>query len=554
MNRPIVLIIRDGWGVSDQIEGNAVAAADTPNMDSYRANYPHTLIGTSGEDVGLTAGAQGSSEVGHLNLGAGRIVRQEVVRIDQAIKTGEFFNYPLVQQGVARCKKTGSALHLMGLVQDQGVHAMQSHLHAMLDFLAREKLDKVFIHFFADGRDTPPQSALPFLELLEAKIHETGVGVIASVMGRYWGMDRDKNWDRTCAAYDALTLGKGLKAQSAKQAIEDAYARIPKQREEYASDPNSIIETDEFIRPTLIVNDQDQPLGLIQDGDTVIHFNYRQDRAVQLAMAFADDDFSFFERKKRPDILFLGFTRYWDEFKNSLLPPMNMKNILGEVLCDQGYRELRIAETQKFRHVTSFFNSKLEEPFCMEDRILVKSSSISEDKQPEMKAPEVTALAVCAIREGILAARNKTETMDGVVLTTGKEESSPKADTHYDLIVINFANCDMVGHRGYFEPAVKAVEAVDHAVGEVVQAVLDVDGIALITSDHGNVEKMIDLDTGAPHTAHTNFDVEMFYIAKDISGVQLVDRGILSDFAPTILKLLGAEIPKEMDCPTLFAE
>jgi 2,3-bisphosphoglycerate-independent phosphoglycerate mutase len=554
MARPIVLIVRDGWGVSDHIEGNAVLAANTPMIDSYRENYPHCMIGTSGESVGLPAGNQGSSEVGHLNLGAGRIVKQEVVRVDEAIADGSLFTNELLVKAADQVKTNGGALHLMGLVQDQGVHAMNTHFCALLEFAKKQGIEKVYIHFFADGRDTPPQSALTFMEELEEKIAEIGTGQVASVIGRYWAMDRDKKWDRVDKAYRALVFGEGLQAASGKAAIEAAYSRIEKQRAEYASNENAIIETDEFILPTLIAGDDGEPIGTIRNGDAVVHLNYRQDRAVQLAMAFVDKDFTHFERAALPDLFFVGLTRYFDEFENAVIAPMNMKNIFGEVLCAHELRQLRISETQKFRHVTSFFNSKLEEPFCFEDRILIKSLSIAEDKAPEMRAPEVADLAVTAIRDGIDAARAQGDSTEGVVVTRYEGGDTDRRKDTYDVIVLNFANCDMVGHRGFFDPAVKSVEAVDKQVGRVVDAVLEKGGIALVTADHGNVEQMLDPKTGKVHTAHTTADVECFYVANETSNVKLVQRGVLSDFAPTILKLLGLPQPPEMDRPTLFAD
>jgi len=553
MTGPIVLIIRDGWGYNQEVKGNAVAAADTPNVDGYRAKYPHCLIGTSGLDVGLPKGSQGSSEVGHLNLGAGRIVEQEVVRIDKAIRSGEFAKNPVLLSAIKNCIKNRSALHLMGLVQDQGVHAQSRHLYALLKLAADNGLEKVYIHFFADGRDTPPQSALDFLESLEKKIHEIGVGQVASVMGRYWAMDRDRNYDRIEKAFLALTKGAGLFANTAKNAILEAYGRIEKQKREYEKSPDAIIETDEFIRPTLICQKGETPAGLIKDGDSVIHFNYRQDRAVELTRAFVDPEFSFFKRDI-PKIRYAGLTRYYDEFNNGVLPPMNMSNILSEVLCENGLVQLRISETQKFRHVTSFFNSKIEAPFCLEDRILVKSKSISEDKQPEMRAPEVTGLVVKAILEGIGAVREMAKETQGVELSPSKIDDQERLYHTYDVIMLNFANCDMVGHRGFFEPAVKAVEAVDKGVGEVVDAVLEKDGVAIVVADHGNVELMVDPQTGKPHTAHTTFPVELFYIGKETSEIELVEKGVLSDMAPTILTLLGITPPMEMDRPTIFKD
>lgn len=552
MVKPLVLIIRDGWGFRSETQGNAVAAARTPNIDAYRNKYPHCMIGTSGEAVGLTAGSQGSSEVGHLNLGAGRIVEQEVVRINKAIRNGKLFENPLLLAAVENCKKNDSAFHFMGLVQDQGVHAMDSHLFALLKFAADQGLTKVFVHFFADGRDTPPQSALTFLDRLEEKITEAGVGQIASVAGRFWAMDRDRNWERVKVAYDALTLGEGLKAKSAREAIEAAYARTDQQKKEYAANPDAIIETDEFIRPTLMVGDDGAPVGIISDGDSVMHFNYRQDRAVELTMAFMEDDFPYFDRKARPKIHYVGFTRYYDEFEYEIIPPMNMRKILAEVLCENQLCQLRISETQKFRHVTSFFNSKIEEPFCFEDRILVKSLPISEDKQPRMQADLITELVVSAVKDGIAAVREKGANTKDVVVTEAPDDDRERQKDTYDAIMVNFANCDMVGHRGFFDPAVLAVEAVDEAVGKVVDAVLEKDGIALIVADHGNVEMMVDPETGEPHTAHTTFDVELFFVGNDVADVRLVDYGVLSDVAPTMLKLLGVPQPPEMDRPTLF--
>ena len=554
MTKPIVLIVRDGWGFNPETMGNAVAAAATPNIDSYREKYPHCMIGTSGRDVGLPEGQMGSSEVGHLNMGAGRIVKQEVVRIDEAIESGELFNIPLLQKTIENCRKNDSALHLMGLIQDQGVHAMNTHLYALIQFAADAGLKKIFIHFFADGRDTPPQSALGFLEDLEKKIEQIGAGQIASVSGRFWAMDRDRNWDRVKVAYEALTQGAGLTAGSPREAIESAYERTDLQKAEYESNPDAIIETDEFIRPTLMVDNDGQPVATISQDDSVIHFNYRQDRAVQLTRAFFDEEFPYFERVAHPDIFYIGLTRYYDEFPNAVLPPMNMDEILSEVLCKNEIRQLRISETQKFRHVTSFFNSKIEEPFCLEDRILVKSHKISEDKQPAMRADELSDLVITALSHGIVAAREKAQTTAGAVLTLAQGDGQSEPEGGYDVIVLNYPNCDMVGHRGFFDPAVKAVEAVDQNVGKVVKAVLEADGIALITADHGNIELMVDPKTGKPMTAHTTFDVELFYVTNDHSGIKLVERGILSDIAPTILKLLGIAKPEQMNRPTLFAE
>ncbi len=560
MNRPLVLVIRDGWGIGKPDDpGNAVAAAHTPVIDKLLATCPHTILGCAGEDVGLTPGSQGSSEVGHLNMGAGRIVEQEVVRIDKRIRDGSFFTDPKLIGAIENCKRRGSKLHLMGLVQDQGVHAMDTHLYALLELAHRHNLKQTYVHFFSDGRDTPPRSALIYLERLESKMAELGVGKVASVMGRYYAMDRDRNWARTRLAYVALTEGEGLYAPSARAAIEGAYRRADEAiREAKASgrEIEGIIETDEFIRPTLVVDGDGKPIATIEDADSVIFFNYRQDRAVQLTMAFVEDEFDFpdFHRPKKLDIYFLGMTRYYDTFTNYVIPPMDMSNILGGVLAANGLWQLRISETQKFRHVTSFFNSKREEPFAGEDRILVDSPKVPEEHKPEMSAYEVTQMVVDAITNGIAHVRDLAKQTEHVTLYLAPPLPSPPerlSDT-YDVIILNFVNGDMVGHTGVFEAAVKAIETVDECVGKVVDAVLERDGIVLVTSDHGNAEQMIDPKTGKPQTAHTTNDVEFIFVANRTEGVRLRKRGILSDIAPTMLELLKIPIPREMTAQSLF--
>lgn len=560
MARPVVLIVRDGWGIGRPDDpGNAVAAAPKPVMERLLSQYPNTILGCAGEDVGLVQGSQGSSEVGHLNMGAGRIVEQEVVRIDKRIRDGSFFKDPKLLGAIENCKRNNSKLHLMGLVQDQGVHAMDTHLYALLELARQHDLKQTFVHFFSDGRDTPPRSALTYLEKLEAKMDQLGIGRVASVMGRYYAMDRDRNWERTRAAYEALTQGKGLLAPSARAAIEAAYRRADEAIREARSagrEIEGVIETDEFIRPTLITNSDGRPIALIEDGDSVIFFNYRQDRAVQLTMAFVEPqlDKPGFRRERRLDIYFLGLTRYYDTFENYVIPPMNMANILGEVISANRLWQLRISETQKFRHVTSFFNSKKEEPFPGEDRILVDSPKVPEDQKPEMSAFEVAELTVYAIRHGIASVRDLARKTPHVTLYLAPPLPSPeeRLKETYDLIIVNFVNCDMVGHTGVFEAAVKAVETVDKCVGMVVDAVLDKDGIALVTSDHGNAEQMIDPETGKPQTAHTTNDVEFVLVGNHTSGIRLKRRGILSDIAPTILELLGLPIPVEMTAQSLI--
>ncbi len=560
MGRPLVLIVRDGWGIGRPDDpGNAVAAAHTPTTDRLLARYPHTRLGASGEDVGLTPGSQGSSEVGHLNMGAGRIVEQEVVRINKRIRDGSFFTDPKLLGAVNNCKLHDSDLHLMGLVQDQGVHAMEDHLYALLDLAARNSLTRVFVHFFSDGRDTPPRSALTYLERLERKMEEIGLGKVASVMGRYYAMDRDRNWERTKLAYEALTEGKGFAARTAAEAIEAAYRRADadlKEAEAEGREPDGVVETDEFIKPTVIVGGDDKPVGLMKAKDSVIFFNYRQDRAVELTMAFVEADFDEpgFRRGPRLDCYYLGLTRYYDTFEGYVIPPMDMCNILGEVLADHGLWQLRISETQKFRHVTSFFNSKREEPFPGEDRILIASPKVPEETKPEMSAYEVTDVVVEAVTGGIGAARQKARSTAKVTLYKASPIDSPEGrfDDTYDVIVLNFVNGDMVGHTGVFKAAVKAIEAVDRCVGRVVDAVLARDGVALVTADHGNAEQMTDPATGKIQTAHTTNEVDFIFVARETGSIRLRDRGVLSDIAPTMLQVLRIDPPAEMTARSLI--
>lgn len=561
MGRPLILIVRDGWGVGRPDDpGNAVAAARTPNTDQLAARFPHIHLGCSGEDVGLTPGSQGSSEVGHLNMGAGRIVEQEVVRIEKKIRDGSFFTDPKLVAAVENCKANKSRLHLMGLVQDQGVHAMEEHLYALLDLAEREALERVFVHFFADGRDTPPRSAHVYLARLERKMADLRVGRVASVMGRYYGMDRDRNWERTRLAYEALTRGKGFHARSASEAITQAYERADaaiRDAEAAGAEPHGVVETDEFIKPTLVVDDAGQPVATIGEHDSVIFFNYRQDRAVQLTMAFVENDLDYpaFHRGPRLDVCFRGLTRYYDSFEDYVVPPMDMTNILGEVLADHRLWQLRISETQKFRHVTSFFNSKREEPFPGEDRILIDSPKVPEDTKPEMSAYEVTEVVLTAITDGIQAVRTMADATEHVTLyeSVPLQASKDRLQDTYDVIILNYVNGDMVGHTGVFEAAVQAIETVDECVGKVVTAVLARDGVALVTADHGNAEQMTDPETGKIQTAHTLNEVDFIYCANDAARVKLRPRGILSDIAPTVLQILGITPPPEMTASSLFA-
>lgn len=562
LRRPLVLIIRDGWGIGrDNDPGNAVAAAKTPNLDYLRANHPNARLGAAGEDVGLISGSQGSSEVGHLNMGAGRIVEQEITRLEKRIKDGSFYSDPKFLEAIENCKKNASNLHLMGLVQDQGVHATEEHLYVLLKVVKQQNLQDVYVHFFADGRDTPPRSALIYLERLEQKMAALGVGAVASVMGRYYVMDRDRNWGRTKLAYEALTLGKGLYASSAREAIKSAYRRTDamlRDAEEVGREPERVLENDEFIRPTLIVDSFKKPIACVKPADSVIFFNYRQDRAVQLTMAFVEDDFDYpdFHRGPRLDIHFLGLTQYYDSFKYPVIPPMNMSKILGEVLAENNLWQLRISETQKFRHVTSFFNSKREESFPGEDRILIDSPKVPEETKPEMSAYEVTDVVLKAITHGITAVREFARNTEHVSLHESIPIPSDKGclSGTYDVIILNYVNGDMVGHTGVFQAAVKAIEVVDECVGKVVKAVLLRDGVALITSDHGNAEQMIDPTTGGPQTAHTLNEVDFIYVANDSNRMKLRPRGILSDIAPTILEILGIPKPCEMTAMSLLVK
>lgn len=511
----VVLLIRDGWGVRNSKEHNAVSKANTPNVDKYLANYPHTLIEASGELVGLPAGYMGSSEVGHLNMGAGRIVVQELKRLKDAFEDGSIYNAPAFKAVIDNCVKTGGDLHLMGLVQDEGVHAHQDHLYAIIKHAAEKKIKTVWVHFFADGRDTPPHSALGYLKMLEAKMAEYGAGKVATVMGRYYAMDRNETWQLTSEAYDLIVDAKGRHEETAQAAIENSY------KNDKTPDGGEMV--DEYIPPTVIGDYKG-----VQDGDGIIFFNFRQDRAIQLTRAFVEDDYTGV-RNRRPKITYCGLTKYYDSFKYNALSPMTegggMNNLLGEVIGAKGLTQLRIAETQKFKHVTSFFNGKLIKPFAGEDRIEIKGSfdPATFAEHPEMDARRVADKAAEEI------AKNK-----------------------YDFVVINFANCDMVGHTGSFDAAVKATEVVDECTGKVTETALKAGYTVLITADHGNAEEMWDDKINMPKTAHTTNPVELIYVANDVKGVSLKDGGKLADIAPTVLKILGVEIPKEMTAESLI--
>lgn len=504
--RPIALIIMDGYGMNPEKEGNAVLAANTPNLDSYVANYPHCTIHTSGMDVGLPRGQMGNSEVGHTNLGAGRVVYQELTRVTKEIEEENFFEKKEFLSAIENCIQNGTSLHLLGLLSDGGVHSHNTHLYALLELAKKQGLEKVFVHCFFDGRDVPPDSALGFTMELEDKIKEIGVGTIASIMGRYYAMDRDNRWDRVKLAYDAMVLGQGNNASDAVQAVKASY-------------DNEVM--DEFVLPTVITKDG-KPLSCIDAKDSVIFFNFRPDRAREITRVFMDPNFNGFERAKgffplnfvcmtQYDITFLDFPGISFAYL-----PENLDNTFGEVISRNGLTQLRIAETEKYAHVTFFFNGGVETEYPGEDRALISSPKVATyDLKPEMSAYEVAKEAVARVNS-----------------------------SKYDVIVLNFANCDMVGHTGFFDAAVKAVETVDKCVGDVVDAVLAQGGIALLTADHGNAEQMIDPVTHGPFTAHTTLPVSLTMVGAD-KGMNLKD-GKLADIAPTMLSLLGIEKPVEM--------
>jgi 2,3-bisphosphoglycerate-independent phosphoglycerate mutase len=494
---------------------NAVVNARTPNMKRYLQQYPNTVLEPSGEAVGLPKGYQGSSEVGHLNIGAGRIVIQELKRIKDMIEDGTFFSRPALKAALDNCAAKGSALHLMGLVQDEGVHAHQDHLYSIMREAKKRGIKQVYIHFFADGRDTPPRSALAYLKMLEEVIKEVGNASIATIMGRYYAMDRGEKWALVDQTYNAITKAEGEKAATDEAAMARAYAEL--------KNPNGQPIVDEYIPPTII---GDYP-GM-KDGDSVIHINFRQDRAIELTKAFVEDNYPG-NRWKKMDIVYCGLTRYYDDFKYSALPPMDegggMDNLLGQIISGHGLRQLRLAETQKFKHVTSFFNGKRTEPYAGEDQVEIKGTwdPSSFGEHPEMNAPQVRERAVAEINS-----------------------------RKYDFIVVNFANCDMVGHTGIYDSAVKAVEITDASVAMLVDAALKNDYIVLVSSDHGNAEEMWNYEINMPKTSHTVNPVECIYIAKDASGVKLRPHGILSDIAPTVLQLMGLEQPADMSSKSLL--
>ena len=507
--KPVVLMILDGYGLNEKKEGNAVYEAKKPVLDRLMKEYPFVKGNASGLAVGLPDGQMGNSEVGHLNMGAGRIVYQELTRITKSIEDGDFFDNAAFLQAVENCKKNRSALHLFGLVSDGGVHSHITHIFGLLELAKRAGLEKVFVHCFLDGRDTPPASGKDYVAQLEDKMRELGTGRVATVMGRYYAMDRDNRWDRVELAYRALTEGKGVYNESATAAIQASY------------DDG---KTDEFVIPAA-VTENGAPIGTIKDQDSVIFFNFRPDRARELTRAFCDDEFKGFERAKRLDLVYVCFTDYDETIQNKLVAfrKESITNTFGEFLAANHKTQARIAETEKYAHVTFFFNGGVEEPNQGEDRILVKSPKVpTYDMQPEMSAPEVCGKLVEAVRS-----------------------------EKYDVIIVNFANPDMVGHTGVEAAAVKAIEAVDECVGRAVEAVKDVNGVLFICADHGNAEQLVDYETGEPFTAHTTNPVP-FILVNAGEGYGLREGGCLADIAPTLIELMGLEQPGEMTGKSLL--
>ncbi len=508
--RPVMLVIMDGWGWREETEGNAIRMAKTPNLDCFYNKYPFTLLEASGEAVGLPPGQMGNSEVGHLNLGAGRIVYQDLTRINMAIEDGSFFRNEVLVSLMKEVKKRNSVLHLFGLVSDGGVHSQMEHLFALLKLARMIGLKKLCVHAFLDGRDTDPHSGIDHLKRLEREMDELEVGCICSLIGRYYAMDRDKRWERVEKAYRALVYGEGRKARDPLQALRESY---------------DAGETDEFVKPVVITGPDGEQKPRVSDGDGVIFFNFRADRARELTRAFTENDFSEFDVSGRPKLAgYVTMTQYDETFD---LPvaflPQHLDHILGEEVSNAGLFQFRIAETEKYAHVTYFFNGGEETPFKGEDRLLIPSPRdvATYDQKPEMSAYEVAEALVERIKED-----------------------------KYQLIVVNFANGDMVGHTGVLEAAIKACEAVDECVGKITEAWISLGYAALVTSDHGNAEKMISPDHG-PFTAHTNSPVP-FYLLDNARKDAVLNRGILADVAPTILHIMGLPIPPEMSGKVLI--
>ncbi len=506
----VLLVVLDGWGINADKNGNAIALARTPVYTSLLADYPHTELLASGEAVGLPDGQMGNSEVGHLNLGAGRVVYQDSTRISKSIKDGDFFSNPVLLSAMGSVKQTGAALHLMGLLSEGGVHSRMDQLFAMFDLAKAQGLSRVFFHAFLDGRDTPPSSALVYIDKLEKHLATIGVGAIATVSGRYYAMDRDKRWERVQKAYEVMALGEGIRKFSAADAVKQSYENG---------------RTDEFLIPVSIIDSRtSKAVATIRDGDAVIFCNFRADRAREITQALTDPEFKGFARRKFPALAtFTCLTTYDETFGLPVaFPPVRLTHILGEVLSHQGFRQLRIAETEKYAHVTFFFNGGEEPPFSLEDRVLIPSPRdvATYDKKPEMSAREITDKLV----ESMLSRQ-------------------------YGFILANYANPDMVGHTGILEAAVQAVEVLDECLGRIVRAAQEAGTTVLITADHGNIEMMADPASGQPYTAHTTDPVPFILIRKK---AKLRKRGLLADVAPTVLDLIGIEKPVEMTGKSLI--
>lgn len=503
-----LLLILDGFGINDKCEANAICAANKPNIDRIMAKYPTVKGYASGMAVGLPDGQMGNSEVGHLNMGAGRTVYQELTRITKSIQDGDFFTNKALSEGMERCKAKGTALHLFGLLSDGGVHSHITHVYGLLEMAKKIGLTKVYVHLFLDGRDTPPTSGKSYAESLVAKMQEIGVGEVATVSGRYYAMDRDNRWDRVEKAYNAIAYGQGEEAPDAVTAIADSYAK----------DVN-----DEFVLPTVITQ-EGAPIAKLSPEDTVIFFNFRPDRAREMTRVFCDPEFKGFERERIP-VHFVTFTQYDITIPNKEVAflPQTLTKTFGEYLADQGKTQLRIAETEKYAHVTFFFNGGVEEPYKGEERKLIPSPKVATyDLKPEMSVYEVADALEEAIRSG-----------------------------RFDVIVANFANPDMVGHTGILEAAKAAIEAVDKAVGQVITAIEETNGCAFICADHGNAEQMIDYTNNEPFTAHTINPVP-FVLVNYKEGVTLKEGGKLADIAPTLLEIMGMEKPAEMTGESLL--
>jgi len=500
--KPVALIIMDGFGLRDEVKANAVAQASKPNFDRYWKQYPHTQLGASGLSVGLPDGQMGNSEVGHLNLGAGRVVYQELTRVTKSIEEGTFFENDVFLKAMKHVNENNKKLHLYGLLSDGGVHSHINHLFALLELAKKENVENVCVHAFLDGRDVAPDSAIEYIRQLQEKMNELGIGRLATIQGRYYAMDRDKRWERTEKAYRAMVYGDGPHYTDPIKAIRESYEK-------------SVY--DEFVMPTVIVDDKDQPVGKIESEDAVIFYNFRPDRAIQISNVFTNKDFRGFDRGEGfpQNVYYVTLTRFSESIDGYVAyKPTNLDDTLGEILSRNGLKQLRIAETEKYPHVTYFFSGGREEEFEGEKRILIPSPKVATyDLQPEMSIYKVADEAVKEI----------------------------EAENH-DVIILNFANADMVGHSGKMEPTIKAIEAVDENLGRVVDAILAKGGVALITADHGNADEMAD-DEGHPITSHSTNPVP-FIVTKD--GIELREGGVLADISPTILKLIQIDQPRDM--------